>query len=176
MCLTFCGSPWYVDDKGGNVCLDYWIQKGHCSYTAKKFFLQIKSNWLEWLRTLFSLFIWSGWSMVPEEKATKYRLTIKDIQTQDSGTYTCASPRGLTNSINIVVASKLTAILMLKKRLTPNTHSILSVKLPKPPRTAATVDVAFGRTQIRSSCFVYMSTRLYNRRNFKFNVSSLRFV
>lgn len=48
----------------------------------------------------------AGWSTVPEEKATKYRLTIKDIQIQDSGTYTCASPRGLTNSINIVVASK----------------------------------------------------------------------
>lgn len=45
-----------------------------------------------------------GWSAVPEEKASRYRLTIKDIQAQDSGTYTCASPRGLTNSIVIVVA------------------------------------------------------------------------
>ncbi|XP_062547115.1 locomotion-related protein Hikaru genki isoform X3 [Armigeres subalbatus] len=45
-----------------------------------------------------------GWSAVPEEKASRYRLTIKDIQSQDSGTYTCASPRGLTNSIVIVVA------------------------------------------------------------------------
>ncbi|XP_055380198.1 locomotion-related protein Hikaru genki isoform X2 [Condylostylus longicornis] len=46
-----------------------------------------------------------GWSTVPEEKGTKYRLTIKDIQNQDSGTFTCASPRGLTNSIPIVVTT-----------------------------------------------------------------------
>uniref|UniRef100_A0A182SVB8 Sushi domain-containing protein n=1 Tax=Anopheles maculatus TaxID=74869 RepID=A0A182SVB8_9DIPT len=46
----------------------------------------------------------AGWSAVPEEKASRYRLTIKDIQNQDSGTYTCASPRGLTNSIVIIVA------------------------------------------------------------------------
>lgn len=52
----------------------------------------------------FCSFSSSGWSAVPEEKASRYRLTIKDIQNQDSGTYTCASPRGLTNSIVIVVA------------------------------------------------------------------------
>jgi hypothetical protein len=46
----------------------------------------------------------AGWSAVPEEKASRYRLSIKDVQPQDSGTYTCASPRGLTNSITIVVA------------------------------------------------------------------------
>ena len=51
-------------------------------------------------------FLYAGWSAVPEEKASRYRLTIKDIQNQDSGTYTCASPRGLTNSIVIVVAGK----------------------------------------------------------------------
>ncbi|XP_037044885.1 locomotion-related protein Hikaru genki isoform X2 [Bradysia coprophila] len=56
-------------------------------------------TWTGWFRQYYT-----GWSTVPDEKATKYRLTIKDIQTQDSGTYTCASPRGLTNSINIVVA------------------------------------------------------------------------
>ncbi|XP_037907250.1 locomotion-related protein Hikaru genki isoform X1 [Hermetia illucens] len=47
----------------------------------------------------------AGWSTIPEEKGLKYRLTIKDIQNQDSGTYTCATPRGLTNSIVIVVAT-----------------------------------------------------------------------
>ncbi|KAJ6640580.1 Locomotion-related protein Hikaru genki [Pseudolycoriella hygida] len=57
-------------------------------------------TWTGWFRQYYT-----GWSTVPEEKATKYRLTIKDIQIQDSGTYTCASPRGLTNSINIVVAT-----------------------------------------------------------------------
>lgn len=49
----------------------------------------------------------AGWSSAPDEKATKYRLTIKDIQQQESGTYTCTSPRGLTNSIVIIVASNL---------------------------------------------------------------------
>jgi hypothetical protein len=53
------------------------------------------------------IFLYSGWSAVPEEKASRYRLTIKDIQNPDTGTYTCASPRGLTNSIAIVVAGKL---------------------------------------------------------------------
>lgn len=43
----------------------------------------------------------------PDEKATKYRLTIKDIQPQESGTYTCTSPRGLTNNIVIIVTSNL---------------------------------------------------------------------
>uniref|UniRef100_A0A8D8ALX3 Locomotion-related protein Hikaru genki n=1 Tax=Culex pipiens TaxID=7175 RepID=A0A8D8ALX3_CULPI len=56
-------------------------------------------TWTGWFRQYLT-----GWSAVPEEKASRYRLTIKDIQAQDSGTYTCASPRGLTNSIVIVVA------------------------------------------------------------------------
>ncbi|XP_062547116.1 locomotion-related protein Hikaru genki isoform X4 [Armigeres subalbatus] len=56
-------------------------------------------TWTGWFRQYLT-----GWSAVPEEKASRYRLTIKDIQSQDSGTYTCASPRGLTNSIVIVVA------------------------------------------------------------------------
>lgn len=55
----------------------------------------------------------TGWSNLPEDKATKYRLTIKDIQQQESGTYTCASPRGLTNSIVIIVTSNLYLELIL---------------------------------------------------------------
>ncbi|XP_055686995.1 locomotion-related protein Hikaru genki [Lutzomyia longipalpis] len=58
----------------------------------------------EWTWTGYFRQYLTGWSTMPEEKANKYRLTIKDIQNQDTGTYTCASPRGLTNSIVIVVA------------------------------------------------------------------------
>lgn len=52
-------------------------------------------------------FLSTGWSSAPEDKSGRYRLSIKDVQPQDSGTYTCASPRGLTNSIVIVVAGNL---------------------------------------------------------------------
>ncbi|XP_055543249.1 locomotion-related protein Hikaru genki isoform X2 [Wyeomyia smithii] len=63
-------------------------------------------TWTGWFRQYLT-----GWSAVPEEKASRYRLTIKDIQSQDSGTYTCASPRGLTNSIVIIVATSQCAAL-----------------------------------------------------------------
>lgn len=49
---------------------------------------------------------YAGWSAIPDEKASRYRLSIKDIQTQDSGTYTCASPRGNTNSVSIIVTGE----------------------------------------------------------------------
>jgi len=35
----------------------------------------------------------------------RYRLSIKNIENNDSGTFTCTSPRGLTNSIAVVVAT-----------------------------------------------------------------------
>lgn len=41
-----------------------------------------------------------GWAQ--EER---YRLSIKDIENSDSGTFTCTSPRGLTNSIAVAVAT-----------------------------------------------------------------------
>ncbi|KAL7046572.1 hypothetical protein ACKWTF_002641 [Chironomus riparius] len=68
-----------------------------CMYPRKKG--SPEWTWTGWFRQYLT-----GWSAVPEEKASRYRLSIKDVQMQDSGTYTCASPRGLTNSITIVVA------------------------------------------------------------------------
>lgn len=58
-----------------------------------------------------SVFI-AGWSPAGEEKAVRYRLTIKNIENNDSGTFTCTSPRGLTNSIAVVVATSTCPQLM----------------------------------------------------------------
>ncbi|XP_067631269.1 locomotion-related protein Hikaru genki isoform X2 [Eurosta solidaginis] len=57
----------------------------------------------EWTWTSWYKQYATGWSH--EDKNLRYRLTIKDIQNGDSGTFTCTSPRGLTNSIAIVVAT-----------------------------------------------------------------------
>lgn len=72
-----------------------------CMYPRKKG--SPEWTWTGWFRQYLT-----GWSAVPEEKASRYRLSIKDVQAQDSGTYTCASPRGLTNSIAIIVAGEIT--------------------------------------------------------------------
>lgn len=45
----------------------------------------------------------SGWAMAPEERDWKYRLSIYYAKRQDSGTFTCATPRGITNSITVYV-------------------------------------------------------------------------
>lgn len=44
-----------------------------------------------------------GWTH--EDKNFRYRLTIKQMGNGDSGTFTCTSPRGLTNSVAIVMAT-----------------------------------------------------------------------
>ncbi|TMW44682.1 hypothetical protein DOY81_010236 [Sarcophaga bullata] len=44
-----------------------------------------------------------GWTH--EDKNFRYRLTIKQLGIGDSGTFTCTSPRGLTNSVAIVMAT-----------------------------------------------------------------------
>lgn len=75
-----------------------------CMYPRKKG--SPEWTWTGWFRQYLT-----GWSAVPEEKASRYRLSIKDVQPQDSGTYTCASPRGLTNSISIIVAGEFREIL-----------------------------------------------------------------
>lgn len=90
----------------------------------------------------------TGWSSAPDEKATKYRLTIKDIQQQESGTYTCASPRGLTNSIVIIVASNLYA---------PNSFSpfrifVVSLSMVHlvPPSSSTTVRFSIWNERMRA--------------------------
>lgn len=64
-------------------------------------------SWTGWFRQYIT-----GWSALPDEKATRYRLTIKDIQAGDSGTYTCATPRGVTNSIVLVITVSTCAIIV----------------------------------------------------------------
>ncbi|KAK6629502.1 hypothetical protein RUM43_003319 [Polyplax serrata] len=41
----------------------------------------------------------TGWSIDPEERQWKFRLSIFYIKPQDTGIYTCSTPKGLTNSI-----------------------------------------------------------------------------
>lgn len=72
-------------------------------------------TWTGWYRQYIT-----GWSA--EDKATRYRLTIKDIQLGDSGTYTCATPRGLTNSIVIVVAVSICAAIADPPGMRSNMH------------------------------------------------------
>ncbi|XP_034941664.1 locomotion-related protein Hikaru genki [Chelonus insularis] len=45
----------------------------------------------------------TGWAIAASEKDWKYRLSIYYVKNQDSGTYTCSTPKGLTNSIRINV-------------------------------------------------------------------------
>ncbi|KAL1517086.1 hypothetical protein ABEB36_000895 [Hypothenemus hampei] len=47
----------------------------------------------------------TGWAIAPEEKSWKYRLSIYYAKAQDSGTFTCATPKGITNSITVHVVS-----------------------------------------------------------------------
>ncbi|VEN60620.1 unnamed protein product [Callosobruchus maculatus] len=47
----------------------------------------------------------TGWAIAPEERDWKYRLSIYYAKPQDSGTFTCATPRGITNSITLHVAA-----------------------------------------------------------------------
>lgn len=47
----------------------------------------------------------TGWAIASEERDWKYRLSIYYAKPQDSGTFTCATPRGITNSISLHVAA-----------------------------------------------------------------------
>lgn len=94
------------------------MKHSHSSAFIHEIYLEIPTT----TATKNIFFVWNkylnhnhiDWTNVngPEEKATKYRLTIKDIQPQESGTYTCTSPRGLTNSIAIMVTSNFISYLL----------------------------------------------------------------
>ncbi|XP_024947531.1 locomotion-related protein Hikaru genki isoform X2 [Cephus cinctus] len=45
----------------------------------------------------------TGWAIAASERDWKYRLSIYYAKAQDSGIYTCSTPRGLTNSIRVRV-------------------------------------------------------------------------
>ncbi|XP_024080375.1 locomotion-related protein Hikaru genki [Cimex lectularius] len=45
----------------------------------------------------------TGWAIAPEERDWKYRLSIYYTKPQDSGVFTCATPKGVTNSLTVLV-------------------------------------------------------------------------
>lgn len=47
-----------------------------------------------------------GWAIAARERDWKYRLSIYYAKIQDSGIYTCSTPRGLSNSIRVHVVGK----------------------------------------------------------------------
>ncbi|XP_071444588.1 locomotion-related protein Hikaru genki [Hetaerina americana] len=47
----------------------------------------------------------TGWAIAPEEREWKYRLSIYYSKPQDSGVFTCSTPRGITNSISVKVVA-----------------------------------------------------------------------
>lgn len=47
-----------------------------------------------------------GWAIAAEERDWKYRLSVYYAKPQDAGTFTCATPRGITNGITLHVAGK----------------------------------------------------------------------
>lgn len=81
--------------------------RGIPEWTWTSWYMQYQTGkcYVARLKTLFlnnDRFI-AGWTH--DDKNLRYRLTIKDIQNNDSGTFTCTSPRGLTNSVAIAVAT-----------------------------------------------------------------------
>ncbi|XP_076622652.1 locomotion-related protein hikaru genki isoform X4 [Colletes latitarsis] len=55
----------------------------------------------------------TGWAIAARERDWKYRLSIYYAKTQDSGVYTCSTPRGLSNSIRVIVVDVQCPVLSL---------------------------------------------------------------
>ncbi|XP_017794228.1 PREDICTED: locomotion-related protein Hikaru genki [Habropoda laboriosa] len=57
----------------------------------------------EWTWTSTFRLYSTGWAIAARERDWKYRLSIFYAKAQDSGVYTCSTPRGLSNSIHVRV-------------------------------------------------------------------------
>ncbi|XP_076546206.1 locomotion-related protein hikaru genki isoform X3 [Osmia lignaria lignaria] len=55
----------------------------------------------------------TGWAISARERDWKYRLSIYYAKTQDSGVYTCSTPRGLSNSIRVRIVDVQCPVLNL---------------------------------------------------------------
>ncbi|XP_029055571.2 locomotion-related protein Hikaru genki isoform X4 [Osmia bicornis bicornis] len=55
----------------------------------------------------------TGWAISARERDWKYRLSIYYAKTQDSGVYTCSTPRGLSNSIRVRIVDVQCPVLSL---------------------------------------------------------------
>ncbi|XP_073975451.1 locomotion-related protein hikaru genki isoform X2 [Rhodnius prolixus] len=64
----------------------------------------------------------TGWAIAPEERDWKYRLSIYYTKPQDSGVFTCATPRGLTNSLNVMIVDAQCERLDVKSLRTNHKH------------------------------------------------------
>ncbi|KAI5735486.1 hypothetical protein M8J77_018977 [Diaphorina citri] len=72
-------------------------------------------------RLLGSLDPW--WAIAAEEREWKYRLSIYYVKLLDSGTFTCTTPRGLSNSVNVNIKA------VHCDRLSLRSHERLSTKI-----------------------------------------------
>uniref|UniRef100_A0A8D9AKK9 Locomotion-related protein Hikaru genki n=1 Tax=Cacopsylla melanoneura TaxID=428564 RepID=A0A8D9AKK9_9HEMI len=65
----------------------------------------------------------TGWAIAAEEREWKYRLSIYYVKLLDSGVFTCTTPRGLSNSVQVTVKG------VHCERLTLRTHELLKTKI-----------------------------------------------
>ncbi|XP_039286305.1 locomotion-related protein Hikaru genki [Nilaparvata lugens] len=64
-----------------------------------------KTGTPEWTWTSSFRQYLTGWAIAAEERDWKYRLSIYYTKMQDSGVFTCATPRGLTNSLTLRITA-----------------------------------------------------------------------
>ena len=105
----------------------------------------------------FPLFPHAGWAIAARERDWKYRLSIYYAKAQDSGVYTCSTPRGLSNSIRVHVVGKLCGprMLLVPSRVKVKLKESLVVDVqcpvlspPEPPLTSKIEGARMGHGAI----------------------------